>query len=185
MELINVIKNRRSVRDYMDVAVDRETIERLIDAAIQAPSKMNAQPWAFAVVLGRERIDEYAKRAKEWLLPKFGHPSDEPSMRHALEDPAYFVFGHAPALILVMAASSEVEVTCACSLAAGNLMLAARNEGLGACWVDLARLWLNLPAIKIELKIPKRYHVIAPIILGHPKAWPESKGRKPAEIHWL
>jgi nitroreductase len=169
----------------MDVAVDRETIERLMEAAIQAPSKLNAQPWAFGVFLGREKIDEYSKRAKEWLLPKFGHSSDEPSIRTALEDPAYFLFCHAPALILVMATSSEAEATDACSLAAGTLMLAARNEGLGSCWVDLGRHWLNLPATKTELKIPKRYQVIAPVVLGHPKAWPESKGRKPAEILWF
>ena len=29
------------------------------------------------------------------------------------------------------------------------------------------------------------YHVVAPIVLGYPKAWPESHGRNPAEIHWL
>ena len=43
MELISVIRDRRSVRDYMDVAVDRATIEHLIDAAILAPSSLNPQ----------------------------------------------------------------------------------------------------------------------------------------------
>ena len=79
MELMDVIRNRRSVRDYIDVAIDRETIERLIEAAILAPSAMNLQPWAFAVLLDREQIEGYAKRAKDWLIPSLAQPSDEPS----------------------------------------------------------------------------------------------------------
>jgi nitroreductase len=185
MELINVIRNRRSVRDYIDVAIDRETIERLIEAAILAPSSLNLQPWAFAVLLGREQIEGYAKRAKDWLIPRHGQPSDEPSVRRMLEDPGYVLFCHAPALVLVLAKSSDTQDAEACCIAAGNLMLAARNEGLGSCWVGLARPWLDLPATKAELNLPKRYHVVAPIVLGHPRAWPESKGRNPAEIHWL
>ena len=55
MELMDGIRDRRSVRDYTDAAIDRATIERLIEAAILAPSAMNLQPWAFAVLLDRER----------------------------------------------------------------------------------------------------------------------------------
>jgi len=64
-------------------------------------------------------------------------------------------------------------------------MLAARNEGLGSCWIGFARPWLDLPATKAELNLPEHYHVVAPIVLGLPKAWPDSHGRKPAEIYWL
>jgi len=67
-ELIEVIKTRRAVREYMDARVDRWTVERLLDAAVLAPSAMNLQPWAFAVLLDRERINNYARRAKDWLL---------------------------------------------------------------------------------------------------------------------
>jgi nitroreductase len=56
-------------------------------------------------------------------------------------------------------------------------MLAARDEGLGSCWIGFARPWLDLSATKAEPKLPERYHVVAPIVLGHPRAWPESHGR--------
>ena len=185
MELMDVIKNRRAVREYTDAEIDRATIERLIGAAVLAPSAMNLQPWAFAALLGRERIEGYAKRAKEWLLASLSQTAYDPSIRHMLEDPQFALFYHAPALVVVLAKSSGTQAAEDCCLAAENLMLAARNEGLGSCWIGFARPWLDLPATKAELKLPEQCHVVAPIVLGHPKAWPESHGRKPAEIHWL
>ena len=185
MELMDAIKSRRAVREYTDAPVERSVIERLIEAAILAPSAMNLQPWAFAVLLGRERIEDFAKRAKHWLLASLSQTSYEPSIRHMIEDPQFVLFYHAPALVVVLAKSSGTQSAEDCCLAAENLMLAARSEGLGSCWIGFARPWLDLPAIKAELKLPEQYHVVAPIVLGYPKAWPERHGRNPAETHWL
>ncbi|MGZ7060468.1 MAG: nitroreductase family protein, partial [Candidatus Angelobacter sp.] len=160
-------------------------IEALINAAIEAPSAMNLQPWAFAVVLGQERIDGYAKRAKDWLLASFAQSPEQAHARHMLEDPHFTLFYHAPALLLVLATSSEAQAVEDCCLAAENLMLAARDRGLGTCWIGFARPWLNLPETKAELGLPDQYQVVAPIVLGRPMAWPESHGRRPAEIHWI
>ena len=185
MELMDVIKNRRAVRDYTDAAIEHATIERLIAAAILAPSAMNLQPWSFAALLGRERIQEYAKRAKQWLLTSLAQTSYEPSIRHMIEDPKFALFYNAPALVIVMAKSSGAQAAEDCCLAAENLMLAARNEGLGSCWIGFARPWLDLPATKAELGLPGHHHVVAPIILGYPRVWPESHGRNAAEVHYL
>jgi nitroreductase len=95
------------------------------------------------------------------------------------------VFYHAPALVLVMAQSAATQAIEDSCLAAQNLLLAARDQGIGSCWIGFARPWLNLPSTKKELALPEGYTVVAPIVLGYPKAWPESHGRKPAEIHWL
>jgi nitroreductase len=185
MELMDVIRNRRAVRDYTNASIQRAMIERLIEAAILAPSAMNLQPWAFAVLLGRERIESYAKRAKEWLLASLSQTSYDPSIRHTLEDPQFALFYHAPVLAVVLAKSSATQAAEDCCLAAENLMLAARNEGLGNCWIGFGRPWLGLPATKTELKFPEQYHVVAPIVSGYPKAWPESHGLNPAETYWL
>jgi len=64
-------------------------------------------------------------------------------------------------------------------------MLAARNAGLGSCWIGLARPWFNLASTGAELGIPENYSVVAPIVLGHPKAWPVSRSRNTPEIHWV
>jgi nitroreductase len=185
METIDAIKQRRAVREYTEAPVDRATIERLLRAAILAPSAMNLQPWAFAVLLNRERIDDYARRIKDWLLTNFQETSLEPSLRKVIEGEGYSVFHHAPALVIVLAKSPQMQASEDCCWAAQNLMLAARDEGLGSCCIGLARHWLNLPSTKEELGLPLTSEVVVPIVLGHPKAWPESHGRNPAEIHWL
>lgn len=95
------------------------------------------------------------------------------------------MFHGAPAVVLILAKSPEAQASEDCCLAAENLMLAARNEGLGTCCIGLARHWLNLSSTKQELGLPVSYEVIVPIVLGHPKTWPESHGRNPAEIHWI
>jgi nitroreductase len=169
----------------MKTRIEQPTVEDLIGAAILAPSAMNLQPWAFAVLLDPERINAYATRARTWLLENFSQISHDPSLRKVLEDPQHVLFYHAPALAIVLATSSEAQATEDCCLAAENFMLAARAHELGSCWIGLARPWLNLPSIKAELKIPERYQVVAPIVFGHPKAWPESHGRNAAVTYWL
>jgi nitroreductase len=188
MNFIDVLKRRRAVRNYTQATLERPEVETLINAAIEAPSAMNLQPWAFAVVLGREQIDGYAKRAKDWLLANLSQLSDPAQRRleqRILEDPDFTLFYHAPALVMVLAKSSEPQADEDCCLATENLMLAARDRDLGTCWIGFSRPWLNLPETKAELGIPEQYQVVAPIVLGRPVAWPESHGRKPAEIHWI
>jgi nitroreductase len=185
MELGNVIRDRRSIREYTDSRVERPLIERLINSAILAPSAMNLQPWTFAVLLDRAHIEDYAHRAKNWLLTKLAESTYPPSIRRMIEDPNFVLFYHAPALVLVIAKSSQDQAKEDCCLAAQTLMLAARDEGLGSCWIGLSRPWFNLSSSKLELGLPEHYHIVAPIVLGYAKAWPEPHGRNPAEIRWL
>jgi len=160
-------------------------LERLIQAAIEAPSAMNLQPWAFAVLLDRSRIDNYGARAKSWLLENLSGTAYDAQAHHMLRDPAFTLFYRAPGLAIVLAKSADTQALEDCCLAAENLMLAARDEGLGTCWIGFARPWLNLPATKAELGLPAQYQVVAPLVLGYPKSWPASHGRNSAEIHWL
>jgi nitroreductase len=104
-----------------------------------------------------------------------------------LNDPQFNIFYHyhAPVLLIVLAKSGEAQALEDYCLAAQTLMLAARDAGLGACWIGFGRPWLDLPETKLELEIPRNYHVVAPIVMGYPTAWPESHGRQGAEIHWL
>ena len=185
METMDAIRDRRAVREYTDAVVERAAIERLVNAAILAPSAMNLQPWAFAALLDRKQIGEYSGHIKNWLMANFSATSFDPSLRKTIEGEGYSVFHGAPALVLILAKSSQEQAFEDCCLAAENLMLAARNEGLGTCWVGLARPWLNLLWTKRDLGLPEHHQVVAPIVLGYPKAWPESHGRRRPEIHWL
>jgi len=185
MDFLQVVEQRRAVRQYRPAAPERALIERLINTAVLAPSAMNLQPWAFAVATGVTRISEYARRAKEHLIAD-PHALELPAQARAmLNDPEFTIFHHAPVLVIVLAKSGEAQAREDCCLAAQTLMLAARDAGVGTCWIGFARPWLDLPETKAELAIPKGYHVVAPLVMGYPMAWPESHGRHPAEIHWL
>jgi nitroreductase len=102
-----------------------------------------------------------------------------------LDNPAFDIFYHAPVLIVI---STTTETPCAiedCSLAAANLMLAARAAGLGTCWIGFAQNWLATPKGKAALELPASYRPVAPIILGHPKSTPAPVARREPEIRWI
>jgi nitroreductase len=58
MQFSEVINTRRAIGNYTDQPVERATIEKLVSSAILAPSAMNLQPWAFAAVIDRQKVDE-------------------------------------------------------------------------------------------------------------------------------
>ena len=70
MILQEAIEKRRSVRKYTNTAVEKEKIEHLILNASKAPSAMNLQPWAFAVIENTELLDRYSTEIKKSLIEK-------------------------------------------------------------------------------------------------------------------
>lgn len=188
MELMDAIYHRRAIREFTDEAIGRDTIEKLIEAAIQAPSAMNLQPWAFVVVRDRAALARMSRQAKAHLLKTIAKGSPLDRFRESLADPGFDIFYGAPALVAICARPVDgepvVHETGDCGLAAQNLMLAAHGMGLGTCWIGLSQPWLDTPDGKAELGIPGTYTVVAPLILGQPKSFPPSHGRKKAEVFW-
>jgi nitroreductase len=184
MELLKAIYERRAVRDYLSTPIDESTIRRLIDAAVQAPSAVNQQPWLFTVVLDQHKLDELSVASKTFML------ETQPNLRasghfHMLNDPDFQIFYHAPVLILISAESSAAWHTEDCALAAENLMLAACEQGLGSCWIGFAQGYLNTTAGKKLLGLPSASVAVAPIILGKPKSPPPQVPRKSPRIEWV
>jgi len=185
MEVIETIYRRRSVRSYEDRNVDTETLRDLLNAAVQAPSAMNEQPWAFGVFQGVELLRDYSARAKTVLLHAMAQ--GPPHLEHLdmLSDPNFNIFYDAPALIVLYALQGSEQAAEDCCLAGENLMLAATGLGLGSCPIGFARPWLNQPAVKRELDVPEEYAAILPIIVGYSKSTPPAPGRKePSVLAW-
>jgi nitroreductase len=136
---------------------------------------MNLQP--FAALLNCERIDEYAGHIKNSLLANFHNFDGHVTSR--LDQGGTATGVHA--LVLVGAKPSQPEACEDCYLAVENLKLAVRMTDWGPCRIGFARPWLRQSSIKNELK---QTEVVVPVILGHPKAWPEWYGRHPLEIAW-
>lgn len=101
VDIQDAISGRRAVREYLSEAVDEPTIRRLIDAAIQAPSAINQQPWVFAVVRDQRLLDRISEKSKVLALAAApAHARSEPHLA-MLDDPDFHIFYHAPVLILI------------------------------------------------------------------------------------
>jgi nitroreductase len=184
MELLQAINERRSVREYTDEPVSDATLCDLIDAAIQAPSAINQQPWSFVVVKNQRLLAQISDQAKAHLLKaSLGAPAHP--FRDMLSDPEFNIFYHAPALIVITAAQPTDWAVEDCALAAENLMLAAHGMGLGTCWIGFAQHWLATPDGKQALGLPPSYTPIAPIVVGYPRRRAVPVPRKAANIRWL
>lgn len=167
MEILEAIYTRRSIRKFTSEMVSKESIERLINAGIQAPSAMNQQPWAFSIIQNKELLQQISDRAKVYLLNRIDEKPILEKYREAFMNTQYNIFYHASTLITVYAKpgpSAEGD----CCLAAQNIMLAANALGLGTCWIGFAQLFFNTAEMKKEMQIPEEYTIIAPLIVGYP-----------------
>ncbi len=182
MDLDKAITGRRSVRDYTAQAVDERTIRHLIDAAVQAPSAVNQQPWTFTVVRDQSVLNRISHDAKSHMIATMSGNPQAAHLQSRLDDPNFQIFYHAPVLILISANAQGPWIVEDCALAAENLMLAAYAAGLGSCWIGFAQSFLNTAEGKNMLGLPAAWVPVAPIIVGHPKAAPPLVARKEPEI---
>lgn len=188
------IFQRRAVRAFTPARLDAATIRRLLTAAVQAPTAMHLEPWAFVVIQDRSRLQRYSDRAKD-MIRKEGidgsstaSSADSHASKHLamLADPAFDIFHGAGTLVVVCRRTDGVFADADCWMAAQNLMLAATAEGLGTCCIGFAVPVLNAPDVKEELGIPGDGAAVAPIIVGVPGATPAPVPRKAPEIlAWL
>jgi nitroreductase len=185
MNVLEAINSRRAVREYVREPVDEATVARLIDAAVQAPSAINRQDWLFVVVTDPVALDSIAHKAKVHMLNMLDRTPMLSRFREHLSSSEYNIFYQAPALVLICAMAPDDMAEHDCCLAAENLMLAARAEGLGSCWIGFAEAWLGQPEAKAELGLPEAARPVAPIILGRPSAWPPAPGRRPPSVKWI
>jgi F420 biosynthesis protein FbiB-like protein len=197
------LRTRRSVREFADRLIPRDVLERLIDAAITAPSNTNRQPWRFAVVTDparraalaaavKQRADEMkAIIARGHHAEDFGDYGDffhEPiTAAAAVVIPQYRAYpdlianfiasgGGDPARYAT-AAAMQAEL-CSTAGAVMNLLLAAHAHGLGACW--MAGPMIARDTIGAQLGIAEPWRMIGAVALGYPAGSTPTRPRKPA-----
>ena len=185
MDLKEAIYTRRSVRDFTAEPVAEKAIRDLIEAAIQAPSAVNAQPCTFCVVRDKTVLAVISREAKAHMVKTTPVGLMSHHFSEILNDAKFDIFYHAPALILISTVADVPWAVEDCALAAENLMLAACGAGLGTCWIGFAQSWLKTPEGKALLKLPAAFKPVAPIIVGHPKSAPAPVPRKEPEIRWV
>ncbi len=165
MDALQAILTRRSVRAFTAQPVSPERITQLLEAAMQAPSACNQQPWQFIVITDRKTLDE---------LPAI-HPHAEMSRQAAL------------AIIVCGDLSLE---TCKgywaqdCSAATQNLLLAAHALGLGAVWTGIYPVEDRVAAFRKRFGLPDHVIPLCLVPIGYPAEPVEPVSRyKPERIH--
>lgn len=188
MNTLEAIAGRRSIRKFKDTPVSRETISKLLNAAIQAPSGKNRQPWRFVVVRQGKRT-EMVRIMRETIEGLKAQGEDTGSSQWTAG-----VMEQAPVTIFVFNPYEEhvdwegaslmnvVDVQSA-GAAIQNLLLAAQDLGLGTLWIcDVYYAYDELCAW-----LGETHQMIAAVTLGHPDEQPPARRRKPVDevTRWL
>jgi nitroreductase/RNA polymerase-binding transcription factor DksA len=190
-DVFKAISRRRAVREYTPEPVTREEVRELLHAAVQAPSAVNAQPWAFVVVQQSKMLDRYERQAVGLLVAEPVAPEVAASglpeldrLRRLVAAPGYRLFHGANTLVVVYATVASGVPDC--FLAAQNLMLAAWAMALGTCPIGLASPLFNRSEVKRALGIPPEWVAALPVIVGHPSGeTPLTARRPPHVVAWL
>ncbi|MBN8739262.1 MAG: hypothetical protein BGP24_09170 [Lysobacterales bacterium 69-70] len=182
MSLRDAVAGRCAVRDFVAQMPDDALLDRLLQAAVRAPTAMHEEPWRFAVIRDRNLLNRISERAKALIAARAeGVPPDAAATFTAKE---FHVFYNAPVLIVVGTEAPGRFADADCWLAAENLMLAAHAEGLGSCVIGLALDALNDADVKRAAGLPAGFTAVAPVIVGvpaHPAALRPTP-RKPPQV---
>ncbi len=170
MSLRDAIYGRRAVRNFTPEILKETVIRELLEAAVQAPTAGDEEPWEFVVVQDEKLMALIAEGVAERLARETYeiHLVGESNSIRRLGTPESKAFYNSKTLILICAKPKGAFVAADCWLAAENLMLAACARGLGTCVIGCAASTLNLPHWKSELQIPKESLVLVPMIVGVP-----------------
>ncbi len=193
MDLIQAIRERRSIRAFKPDPVPREKVEEILNLVIRAPSAINLQPWEFVVVVGEERERLSRRLIKAYRekriscgpdtvkpLPKtFGRRGAKtlegmnPFLKEMGVVPDQFInegscnFYGAPVAILICLDNSFSKARFVdIGIALAYLVLAAHEVGLATCPIGLITAYED--EIKDVLNIPDEKNVVIGIALGFP-----------------
>ena len=188
MDLYDAIYHRRSHRLYKPDMPPREVLQRVIDAALWAPSGTNAQPWEITMMAGKVRDDFVAlvSKAINYLLPLLKQ-ANVPGKGQELVMKFFKNLGGAPVVIAVTIWKNPDASMNMANLQSGaalmqNLLLAAEAEGLGTCWMTGAN-YLEKEILAFLGKEKQQLLAITPI--GYSAKEPPAPPRKDREVRWL
>jgi nitroreductase len=188
MDIYEAIHNRRSHRMYKPEIPPREVLERVIEAALWAPSGMNLQDWEITVMAGKVR-DEFVdlvSQAIKNLLPML-QKAQVPEQGQERVMKFFKNLGGAPVVIAVTIGKMPIDPTNLANIQSGaalvqNLLLAAHAEGLGTCWMTGAHS-LEKEILKFLSQEDRQLLAITP--LGYSAKEPPVVPRKGREVRWL
>jgi nitroreductase/NAD-dependent dihydropyrimidine dehydrogenase PreA subunit len=193
-QVLELIHSRRSKRLFKDKPVERDAIEKVLEAARFAPSGHNEQTTEFIVVQGKENVHEIgaltAKGIRRMVMP-FRYAIGRMMMRlmDLFNSGTDWLVRDAPLLILFCADSAGgSHMSINANLAVQNATLAAEALGLGSMYAGFVMTANDYGGGRIakHVSLPETHKIYGALIMGYPrlqfKKWPE---RNPAKVTWI
>ena len=163
---MNNIYSRVSIRKYQDRPVEKEKIEAILRAAMQAPSAANQQPWEFYVVTDKEKLKALSETS--------------PYARMTKDAPVAIVSVYRKNCNLPMYADIDM------SIAMENMWLETDAQGLGGVWLGISPLEDRMKAVEEVLEIPDHLRAFAIFPLGYPAEERKQQNRfEQDRIHYV
>jgi nitroreductase len=157
---------RRSIRKYTSQPVDKETVGKILAAAMAAPSAGNGQPWHFVVIDERDKLNkitefhQYSQMLKEAPLAIVvcGDTTNERYSGFWVQD---------------------------CAAATQNILLEAHEQGLGTVWLGVYPIESHVKNVSELLNLPEKVIPLSIISMGYPNETKEPADRYTEEkVHW-
>lgn len=172
-EVLEAMKNRRSLRKFKPNMVEQDKINQIIEAGLYAASGMNRQETKIIAIKNKDFRDKLsAVNAKIMGQPEGTDP-----------------FYGAPVVLIVLANKNCSTGIYDGSLVMGNLMLAAHALGISSCWIHRAKEEFDMPEYKEWLKslgIDGEWEGIGHCILGYAdSAEPSAPARKENRVYYI
>lgn len=157
--MIDILRNRRSIRKYTNQPVEPEKLEILKEALLRSPSSKNINPWEFIFVSNPETIRKLKDCKPHGTIP----------------------LATAPLAVVICADETKNDVWIEdCSIASILLQLTAQSLGLGSCWIQIRNRQYSETIssenyIQQLLGHPQHFRVLSIITIGYSAARREGK----------
>lgn len=173
--VIETIMSRRSVRDYEQRAIPRDTMQLIAECGINAPNGMNKQDWEIKIV----DDPEFIKGITELYVKENPKAAEDPKFKN--------MFRNAPTVAFIAAPKSSYSGVN-CGLLGENMILAAWSMGIGSCCLGGPVAFLKSEAAAdylAKLNISEGYTILYAIGFGYPAETPEAKPRDKSKIQFI
>lgn len=170
------LRSRRSIRNFKQAPVERETMEKIIRLASYAPSGHNMQPVRWQVISGRDKVQSYAAMVVEWMKetltekPEFAKAMSLDLVIAAWDMGMDVITRNAPHLVLTNGPAKNPTSPAACTIAMTYFDLAAQGLGVGTCWCGyFYRAAVSHAPLQEALGLGKDINNFGAMMVGNPK----------------
>ncbi|MFP4473843.1 MAG: nitroreductase family protein [Candidatus Omnitrophota bacterium] len=159
MNFLELVHKRQSCRKYSDRTVDRQAIERCLEAARLSPSACNSQPWRFIVISDPELKTRVCGRAFHSIYAMNNFSSQAPVLVAVVRESSRYAARLGGTMRNIQYSLIDL------GSAVEHFILQAAEEGLGTCWLG----WFDERAVKKELGLKRGDRLDIMVSVGYPE----------------